>query len=333
MAKLKLSMLTGSYDIVRPLQDGTVQPEDIELTVAPYPGTGEIHDAVASGQGADINEFNGGHYVIQKAHGRDDIIAIPVFLHRRFRHGFVFVSTKRGIKQPSDLAGGRIGATGFGAAAAYWIRGYLEEAGAPYKSITWVCDRGYEDVREERPDVKFEKASSEHQVEQMLLDGEIDAIISPSVNKALAEGDPRVARLWPDYKDVETAYFKRTGFFPIMHLTTVPTELVAKEPWIVRSLTLAFQQAKHVAYQRLANPRNVPLAFCQTYWEEERALLGPDPWEYGITDLNQRNYDTLVGHVHDQVLAGPRPRLQDLFARESWDIPTPLPGYQLKYGF
>lgn len=333
MAKLKLSMLTGSYDIVRPLQEGAVEPEGIELEIGKYPGTGEIHNLVASGNACDINEFNGGHYVIQKAHGRDDITAIPVFLHRRFRHGFIFVSTKRGIKEPAQLAGGRIGATGFGAAAAYWMRGYLEDAGVPYQSITWVCDRVDPHVLEERPDVKFEKASSEDQIEQMLLDGEIDAIMSPSINAALAKGDPRVARLWPNYRDVEIAYFQRTGFFPIMHVTTVPTALVEKHPWIVESLTMAFQKAKHMAFQRLANPRNVPLAFCQTYFEEERALLGPDPWEYGMTDLNQSNYDTLVGYVHQQVLAGPRPQLKDLFAKESFEIPLPLPTSELTYGF
>jgi 4,5-dihydroxyphthalate decarboxylase len=190
-----------------------------------------------------------------------------------------------------------------------------------------------EQTRQERPDVKFELVPSERKIEQMLLDGEIDALMSPSINVALAHGDPRVARLWPHYLDVEIDYYKRTGFFPIMHVTTIPTDIVEQHPWVVHSLTLAFQEAKHWAYQRLANPRNVPLAFCQSYWEDERALLGADPWEYGMTDLNRRNYDTLVGCVHDQVLSGPRPRLEDLFAKESFEIPLPLPASDIKYGF
>jgi 4,5-dihydroxyphthalate decarboxylase len=168
----------------------------------------------------------------------------------------------------------------------------------------------------------------------MLLAGEVDAIIQPNVNEAHAKGDPRVARLWPNYKETEIAYYRRTGFFPIMHVTTVPTALVAKHPWIVESLTLAFEEAKQLAFQRLANPRNVPLAFFRTYAEEERALLGPDPWEYGLSERNVRNYDTLVGYVHDQVLTGPRPRLEDLFAKEAFALKLPLPAtHAIAYDF
>ena len=119
-----------------------------------------------------------------------------------------------------------------------------------------------------------------------------------------------------------------------MHVTTVPTALVAKHPWIVESLTLAFEEAKQLAMQRVANPRNVPLAFWRAYWEEEAALLGPDPWEYGLSDLNKRNYDTLVGYVHDQVLTGPRPRLEDLFPKEAFALQLPLPTmHRLTYGW
>ncbi|HKT19044.1 MAG TPA: ABC transporter substrate-binding protein, partial [Stellaceae bacterium] len=125
--KLKLSMLTGSYEIVRALKDGTVQPEGIELVIDRYPGTRSIHDKVAAGEACDINEYNGGHYVVQKAHGRDDITAIPVFLHRRFRHGFIYINTSKGITRPSDLAGRRVACRSIGAAAAYWMRGHLEE--------------------------------------------------------------------------------------------------------------------------------------------------------------------------------------------------------------
>ena len=86
--------------------------------------------------------------------------------------------------------------------------------------------------------------------------------------------------------------------------------------------------------QRLANPRNVPLAFCHTYREEEAALLGPDPWAYGLSDLNQRNYGTLVRFVHDQVLDGKQPVLQDLFAKESFELKLPLPRlHEIKYNF
>src|SRR6185503_170412 len=155
-----------------------------------------------------------------------------------------------------------------------------------------------------------------------------------NVSRACAEGDPRIARLWPDYKHVETEYFRKTGFFPIMHVTTVPTRVVEKHPWIVESLTLAFEEAKQLAYQRLVNPRNVPLVFFRSYWEDEQEFLGADPWEYGLSDLNKRNYDALAGYVHEQVLATRRPTLQDLFPKEAFELELPLPKlHRIEYGF
>ncbi len=332
--KLRLTFMTGAYEIVRALRDGTVKAKGIELVPMASPGSGALHDRVARGRAADVNEYNGGHYVVQKAHGRADIIAIPVFLHRRFRHGFIYVNTGKGIAQPSDLAGKRVACRTIGAAANYWMRAHLEEHGAPHRSITWVIETLDEASAQAPKELKLEVVPKGKKVEQMILSGEVNAIIQPNVNRAHDEGDPRIARLWPNYKEVETAYYRRAGFFPIMHVTTVPTALAAKYPWIVESLTLAFEEAKQLAYQRLANPRNVPLAFYRTYCEEERALLGTDPWEYGLSDINRRNYGALVGYVHDQVLTGPLPRLEDLFAKESFDLKLPLPRlHRIEYDF
>jgi 4,5-dihydroxyphthalate decarboxylase len=332
--KLRLTMMTGSYEIVRALKEGAVEPKGIELVTGYYPGTRSIHDRVAHGQACDINEYNGGHYVVQKAHGRDDITAIPVFLHRRFRHGFIYINTQKGITKASDLVGRRVGCRTIGAAAAYWMRGHLEEHGAPHRSITWVIQDPDEASEQAPPSTRIEVLPKGKKVEEMVLTGEVDAVILPNVSEAHAKGDPRIARLWPNYKQVEIDYYNRTGFFPIMHVTTVPTALVEKYPWVVESLTLAFEEAKQLAFQRLANPRNVPLAFWRSYQEDENALLGPDPWEYGLSDLNQRNYDTLVGFVHDQVLGGPRPQLRDLFPKEAFELELPLPRmHEIEYNF
>jgi 4,5-dihydroxyphthalate decarboxylase len=324
--KLRLSMMVGSYEIVRALKEGAVQPKDIELVVADYPGTRDIHDRVARGEACDINEFNGGAYVVQKHHGRGDITALPVFLHRRFRHGFIYVNTSGRIAKPAHLVGGRIACRTLGAAAHYWMRGILEQDfHVPHRDITWVIESDDEASLQAPADLKIERLPKGRKVEDMLLAGEVDAMLAPNVTRMIGEGDPRVGRLFPNYQELEVTYYRRTGLFPIMHVTTIASEIVARHPWVVESLVLAFEEAKQLAYQRLANPRNVPLAWWRTGWEEERALLGPDPWEYGLSELNKRNYDTLVGWVHEQVLTGRRPALEDLFPREAFAIELPLP--------
>lgn len=330
--KVRLTMMTGDYEIVRALKDGTVKPKGIDLVIGGFPGTEHIHGQVEQGRGCDINEFNGGAYVIAKSQGRD-FTALPVFLHRRFRHGFIYVN-KAKVSKPSDLAGKRIGSGSMGAAANYWMRAYLEAAGVLFESVTWVYDREDGASRATRPGVKIEQAPKGKTTEQMLLDGEIEGMISPSINRMIDENDPRVGRLWPNYKEVETDYYRRTGIFPIMHVTTIPMEIVARHPWVVESLTLAFEEAKQLAYQRLINPRIVPLAFYRSAWDEERELLGPDPWEYGMSERNQNNYGTLVRYVHEQLLTVPTQPLQDLFPKEAFEIQLPLPKFHKTiYGF
>jgi 4,5-dihydroxyphthalate decarboxylase len=164
-------------------------------------------------------------------------------------------------------------------------------------------------------------------LEQMLLDGDIEGMVSTNVTNMIDKGDPRVGRLWPNYKEIEADYHKRTGIFPIMHLTTVSAETVAKHPWVVESLVHAFEEAKQLAYKRVINPRVVPLAWFRAQWEEERALLGPDPWEYGLSEINKKNLNKLLDYVHDQVLIGPRPALEDLFPKEAFDLKLPLPTF------
>jgi 4,5-dihydroxyphthalate decarboxylase len=325
----------GDYEIVRALKEGEVKPRGIDLVIAKYPGTRAIHDRVAGGVGCDINEFNAGAYVVQKHKGRADFTALPVFLHRRFRHGFIYINKSRGIAKPTDLIDRRVACRTLGAAANYWMRGHLEEDYAvPHRSVTWVIESEDDASLQAPADLKIERLPRGKNVEDMLLAGEVDAMIAPNVTRMIGEGDPRVARLFPDYRTIETAYFRRTGIFPIMHVTTIGSDIVAKHPWVVESLVLAFEEAKQLAYRRLANPRNVPLGWYRTYWEEERALLGSDPWEYGLSELNRRNYGTLVGWVHAQVLTGTRPRLEDLFPREAFQLELPLPRmHEIDYKF
>ena len=64
---------------------------------------------------------------------------------------------------------------------------------------------------------------------------------------------------------------------------------------------------------RMANPRIVPLAWYRAAWEEQEQVLGPDPWQYGLTDKNRLVLETLVGYSHEQGLIKTRPALEQLF--------------------
>jgi 4,5-dihydroxyphthalate decarboxylase len=313
MAKLRLTVAAGDYDIVRPLKEGLVEAAGLELIFLTDMGPRERHWRLARKTEFDVCEENVGAYFIARDQNHP-ITAIPVFLHRRFRHGFVFINTAAGIKSAKDLIGKQIGGTNFMPAGNIWMRGILEERyGLPHRTITWVTDRS-EDIAFEAPsDLRIEMKRSAKSLNEMLAGGDIPAMISPTIPRPFVMGDKRVARLFPDYKQVEIDYYRETGIFPIMHVTTIRQEIVDKYPWATTNLVKAFEASKQLAYQRVKNPRMVPLAWVRTAVEEQQDILGPDPWQYGLTDANRKNLETIQRYVHQQGMVSKLRPLEELF--------------------
>jgi 4,5-dihydroxyphthalate decarboxylase len=312
--KLKLTVACGDYEIVRALKEGLVQADGLDLVMLTGMGSKERHWRMARKAEFDVCEVNVGGYFMSRDRG-EALSAIPVFLHRRFRHGFVFVNANAGIREPKDLIGKKIGGTNFQPASNIWMRGILEEHyGLPHKQITWMVERS-EDVEFERPnDLRIEMIAPGKELDHMLAEGEIPAMLSPTLPKLFLKGDKRIVRLFPDYKAIELDYFRASGIFPIMHVTAIKQEIVDKYPWVTTNLTKAFEEAKNIAYRRMANPRVVPLAWIRTAWEEQEEVLGLDPWAYGLGPANRKNLETILRYTHQQGLIKRMPALDELFA-------------------
>ena len=313
MSKLRLSVACGDYDSVKALKEGSVEASGLELIFLTDMGPRERHWRLARKMQFDVCEENVGAYFMARERG-DPITGIPVFLHRRFRHGFVFINTDAGIKSPKDLIGKRVGGTNFQPAGNIWMRGILEEHyGVPHREITWIVDRSEDVPFTPPPGLRIEMKTSAKSLSDMLADGELPAMISPTIPRPFAAGDKRIARLFPNYKEIEIDYFRSTGIFPIMHVTTIRQEIVDKYPWVATNLVKAFEAAKLAAYRRVANPRMVPLAWVRTAVEEQQDILGRDPWAYGLTPANRRNLETIQHYTHQQGMIGKLRPLEELF--------------------
>src|SRR6202167_4496767 len=313
MAKLKLTVACGDYEIVRALSDGTVQADGIELVMLTGMGSRERHWRMARKTEFDVCEINIGGYYMARDRG-EALTAIPVFLHRRFRHGFVFVNAKSGIREPKDLIGKKIGGTNFQPASNIWMRGILEEHyGVPHRQCTWVVEREEDVVFTPPKDLRIEMVAPGKRLDVMLAEGEIPAMLSPDIPPLFRDGDKRIVRLFANYKDIETEFFKKTEIFPIMHVTVIRQEIAERYPWVATNLVKAFDEAKALAYRRIANPRMVPLAWIRTAWEEQQDILGADPWAYGLTDTNRKNLQTVQRYCHQQGLINRITPLDELF--------------------
>jgi 4,5-dihydroxyphthalate decarboxylase len=129
--RVPLTLACGDYEIIRPLKEGAVKPDGIDLTVLTTMDSTTRHWRFLRGQEFDAAEVSCSSFIVARDQGFA-ATAIPVFLHRRFRHGFVFINTGKGITKPTDLIGRKVGVKQFQATAIVWMRGILEhEYGVP----------------------------------------------------------------------------------------------------------------------------------------------------------------------------------------------------------
>ncbi len=319
-SKLKITLTCADYEITRPLKEGRVEADGIDLTMLCATSSRDRHWRLDRNAECDAGEFNLCGYYMARDRGHP-YVALPIFLHRRFRHGFLFVNAAKGIAKASQLKGGKFGCSGgMLAAACTWLRGTLgEHYGLSHKDVAWYTDRPHDIPFAKQEGFNIEIIEHGPSVEERLLSGEIDAMMSAGYPRSLLAGDKRIARLFPDYKQAEIDYYRKTKIFPIMHTLIIKEELIAKNPWVPENLAYAFNESKKIALQHLKNPRILPLAFYSSTSDEQTALLGPDPWQYGLNDINRHNVETALKYTYEQGLIGKHPKIAEMFHKiDDW---------------
>ena len=156
----------------------------------------------------------------------------------------------------------------------------------------------------------------------MLADGELDGLFSPSRPPAVLDGSGRIRRLFPNFREVEQDYYRRTGFFPIMHLVVIRRTLYQENPWLAASLLLAFVQAQRVGWEHLQRTEvlRVMLPWLTAEIEETTALMGSNHWKQGFAD-NYAILDAMCQYHHEQGLSQQRLNPEHLFAHETHEMP------------
>src|SRR5205823_12948683 len=133
----------------------------------------------------------------------------------------------------------------------------------------------------------------------MLLAGDIDALIYPEIPSSFKQRDPRVRRLFADAKAEEQRYYRATGLFPLMHTVVIKESLLERHPWVATSLLKAFRASKELAWQQMEDPRRISLAWVRELIEEQREIMGRDPWPYDLP-ANRQALETMSRYAHRQ---------------------------------
>ncbi len=321
MEKLHVTVACGDYDRTKALQDGSVQAEGIRLNYIPLQAE-EIFWRMGGHREFDASEMSLSNQITMVSRGNAPFVAIPVFPSRFFRHSCVFINADSGIQKPQDLQGKKVGAPEYSITAAVWIRGMLkDDYGVATHDMEWFSGGQEEPGRRERvalklpPEIKLSPIAADKTLNGMLESGEIHALISARAPSCFVKGSPKVRRLFPNYKEVEVDYYKRTKIFPIMHVLVIRKEIYEQHPWVARSLYKAFCEAKQRAIQAMhvSNTLACTLPWLFAEIEQLKQIFGSDWWPYGI-EPNRHTLETLIRYMGEQGLIDRPVKVEEVFA-------------------
>ena len=331
MASLQLSLIMGANDRSRPVLDGIVQPDGIDLTcTVAHPS--EIFWRQLHFKEFDVSEMSLSSLLMAMAHGNRDWVGLPIFTSRRFFHTGAWVRAESGIEKPEDLKGKRVGVPEYQQTAALWSRGVLKhEFGVEPEDLEWYMER-----TEERSHggatgftppkgIRFNRIPADQSIGTLLVDGKLDATLLYLTDNNLVdrsrvtlEGNPRFHLLFPNPAAEGKRYFEKTGIFPINHGMVVRRSLYEQHPWVALNIFNAFREAKERSAKRMRE-------LVATH--VELGLLGPDaaralaidPYPYGVKS-NQKVLETVAAYSYEQGLTPRLMKMEEIFAPSTLDL-------------
>lgn len=323
-----------------PLLEGRVPLDGgytLDLVPDPFPPSGLLEDYQAkrnilmSEQRAfDVSEMGLAPLVAARSRGHD-LVAVPVFHYRRFRHSAIVCRTASNIRTPQDLIGKRVGVRRFSLSAGIWARGLLQhDHGIPLERVKWTVQTEVPLRPEVRDKLDVTLVSADEPLENYLLRGELDATIEAFAITPLREGSPAVHRLFADPTGAEVDYHRRTGIFPIMHTVVMWRETSERHPDLPQAVHAAFVRAKAIGAKEPDRPTRYVLAEEEREWVEglspaDRAtFLGDaahprDPWKYSLRE-DRKTVETFLDYAFEQGITSRRFAVEELFASSAIDL-------------
>lgn len=307
MSKPRLSLAISHYDRYYPLFDGTAAPEGFELDVfhvgqsAPGRYGNDRHGRLLRKGEFDFGELSLSSYLMARDRNMP-FTAIPVFPRRLFSQSQIWINGDSGIKTPKDLIGKRVGLNTFQTTLSVLAKGDLQtEHGVPWRSIEWFVSKEETVAFDAADGVRINQVPKSTNLGEMLIKGEIDAIFRPHPPRQVLEGTANIVRLFPNPKEEESRYYKKNGFFPIMHIIAFRNSVLHANPGISDAVFSMFEKMNAITSRYLDDPNWSRLAWGRHHLEEERRLLGPNLWPDGI-EANRANLVRFMEYSHDQGL-------------------------------
>jgi 4,5-dihydroxyphthalate decarboxylase len=312
MADLQFSIALSNNDRTRPIIRGEIKPDGINL-VPSVMHPSEMFWRQLKFQEFDISEMSMSSLLIDLAAGDSHWVAIPVFTSRSFFHTAALVRTDRGIKEPADLKGKKMGVPEYQQTAALWSRGVLQhEFGVAPSDIEWWMER--------TPERSHGDARGAFQLSGE-LDGTILYLTDPNLvdrSRANVEDDPNIRPLFPDRVAEGARYYQKTGFYHINHAMVVRRSILEQHPWVALNVYHAMLKAKEGVNARARELADVYLRLGLLGPDGKKALA-VDPFPYGV-QANRKILDNITQYSFEQGLTPRKLSLEEVFAPATLDV-------------
>jgi 4,5-dihydroxyphthalate decarboxylase len=326
MNEVSLTVAFSDYDHVRDLAEGRIRTPGLTLRFLDMSIT-DVFGRFTTHREWDVSEMGLGKYAALKSSGDEGITAIPVFPSRMFRQSAFFVPASSHLEQLDQLEGCRVGIPEWAQTAGIYARGALQhDVGVELSSIEWVQAGVNEAGRSEKVTIRMPEGvvyvrEPEKTLNGMLLEGEVDAVLTAQAPRSYLANDGSVRRLLQDSQKEEEAYWRRTGIFPIMHTVAIRNDVAADHPWIPLNLLSAFQQAKEASVTRALDWSSTKFPIPWVTWRTEQArnLFDGEYWPYGV-ESNRDTLHAFLQFAYEQGVTNKLMRVEQLFFESTIDI-------------
>ncbi len=324
MADSRLSMALSHYDRHMPFFDGSVRLDGADLEVlevgqsSPLKHGQDRHERMLQKGEFDICELSLSNYLVARSRGMP-FTAIPVFPRRLFSLSQMWVNANAGIATPEQLIGRKVGLSTFQTTLSVLARGDLQaEYGVPWREIDWYISKDEAVPLRPLEGVRMQLLKPGQKIGALLESGAIDAIMMPHPPKEALRGGGRIRRLFADAKAEEAKYFRKNGYYPIMHVVAFKNEVLQRDPSLAPRVMAAFDRAKAACMEYYDDPNWSRFVWGRHLFEEERSVFGDDPWPHGVKK-NRANLERFLGYALDQGLLARKLEVAELFAQNTLD--------------
>ena len=263
--QVKLEINLADSDLMRALKAGEIGSDLVTLDyTGPKTANQGFKPMVREGK------FDGGELAIvtflQAFEFGKPLVLMPATMVGRFQHYLlVYNSDKRPAMTPKDLEGKRVGIRAYTQTTAMWLRAHLQhDYGVDLSKITWVCWDDPHPAEYKDPDFVNRVPAGSKSLDDMLLDGDLDAAI-PGYDVIKL---PQIKPIIPDLASAGRAFWDKYHAVSVNHIFTIKRELAEQRPDVVKELYRMLLASK----QRPPPPRMAlilcPLAMrlCASPW-------------------------------------------------------------------